>query len=483
MLTSIKKFTKSFLTKTLLIIIILPFVFWGMGDVFSTGNQNIIVTIESKKISTQEFTNYLQRLNLNEEQRKNLRKTDMLDKILSDYIGKKVISLEVEDLGVKITDKSLKNIIISDKTFYRNNKFSRTAYEKFLLESGMTAPTFERSIIEQEKKRQLLTYLSEGTILPVFLIENAFRKENQIKTIKYIDLHNLFKNKKIEGKEIIKVYNENKRFFSQKFKTITYTQLTPSKLTGENEYSESFFKIINKIENDILDGEKISDLAKTYNLSLKTTEEIDLNKKNINGKKIENISDKFFQGIYKKKINSPELIIIEDKYFVGEVNTEKEINRKIEDVEVRESIVAQIKIKNIVETNNNISKKISEGKFNEAEMNAYAKKNNLEIKTKIIRGIKDDKVFSEEILKRILKLKNNDLNIITNSMLNKNFIVFIEKSEEQPFNNNSKDYKKYKAIAKLDLANKIYSTFDLGMNKKYKIEVNQKVLNRIKNTL
>jgi len=483
MLTSIKKFTKSFLTKTLLIIIILPFVFWGMGDVFSTGNQNIIVTIESKKISTQEFTNYLQRLNLNEEQRKNLRTTDMLDKILSDYIGKKVISLEVENLGVKITDKSLKNIIISDKTFYRNNKFSRTAYEKFLLESGMTAPIFERNIIEQEKKRQLLTYLSEGTVLPVFLIENAFRKENQIKTIKYIDLHNLFKNKKIEDKEIIKVYNENKKFFSQKFKTITYTQLTPNKLTGENEYSESFFKTINKIENDILDGEKISDLAKTYNLSLKTTEEIDFNKKNIDGKKIENISDKFFQGIYKKKINSPELIIIEDKYFVGEVNTEKEINRKIEDVKVRESIVAQIKIKNIVETNNNISKKISEGKFNEAEMNAYAKKNNLEIKTKIIRGIKDDKIFSEEILKRILKLKNNDLNIITNSMLNKNFIVFIEKSEEQPFNNNSKDYEKYKAIAKLDLANKIYSTFDLGMNKKYKIEVNQKVLNRIKNTL
>ena len=41
MLTSIGKFSKSFF-KLLVGIIILPFVFWGMGDVFSGGSQNII---------------------------------------------------------------------------------------------------------------------------------------------------------------------------------------------------------------------------------------------------------------------------------------------------------------------------------------------------------------------------------------------------------------------------------------------------------
>ena len=50
-----------------------------MGDVFRGGNQNVIATIDSKKISTQEFINYLNRLNLNEEQIKNL-KTDLIRK-------------------------------------------------------------------------------------------------------------------------------------------------------------------------------------------------------------------------------------------------------------------------------------------------------------------------------------------------------------------------------------------------------------------
>ena len=81
MLTSIGKFSKSFFIKLLVGIIILPFVFWGMGDVFRGGNQNVIASIDSEKISTQEFVEYLRRLNLNEDQIENLPKTDLIEKI------------------------------------------------------------------------------------------------------------------------------------------------------------------------------------------------------------------------------------------------------------------------------------------------------------------------------------------------------------------------------------------------------------------
>ena len=82
MATSIGKLSKSFFIKLLVGIIILPFVFWGMGDVFRGGNQNVIATIDSKKISTQEFMNYVNRLNLNEDQVKNLSKTDLIEQII-----------------------------------------------------------------------------------------------------------------------------------------------------------------------------------------------------------------------------------------------------------------------------------------------------------------------------------------------------------------------------------------------------------------
>jgi hypothetical protein len=142
MLTSIGKYSKSFFVKLLVGIIILPFVFWGMGDVFRGGNQNVIATVDSEKISTQEFVEYLRRLNLSEKQIKNLSKTDLVEKILSEYIGKKVMALEIEKLGISLNDNSLRKLIKSDKLFYKDEKFSRTEYEKFLIKSGITAPQF-----------------------------------------------------------------------------------------------------------------------------------------------------------------------------------------------------------------------------------------------------------------------------------------------------------------------------------------------------
>ena len=55
MIASIGKFSKSFIAKVFVAIIALPFILWGMGDVFRSGNQNVIAEINETKISTKEF--------------------------------------------------------------------------------------------------------------------------------------------------------------------------------------------------------------------------------------------------------------------------------------------------------------------------------------------------------------------------------------------------------------------------------------------
>ena len=81
------------------------------------------------------------------------------------------MKLEIEDLGISINDNSLRNILKNDDLFLKDKKFSRTKYEKFLLESGITAPDFEANIVEQESRRQLLSSLSSGISIPDTLIE------------------------------------------------------------------------------------------------------------------------------------------------------------------------------------------------------------------------------------------------------------------------------------------------------------------------
>jgi len=484
MLTSIKKITTSILAKVLIVIIILPFLFWGMGDVFRGGNQNILATVESEKISAQSFVEYVNRLNLNEKQRKNLNTTDLLDRILSDYVGKKIISLEIKKQGINLSNKSLKEIITTDIEFQEENKFSRTKYEKFLLESGISAPIFERNIAEQEKKRQLLTFLSEGVLLPQALIKKEFENENQIKSIQYLELDKLYENIQIKNEEIKKTYESNKSIFAQKFKKISYTELLPNNLTGQKEYNEAYFDKINEVENDILDGSKMTDFLDIFNLTLITIEETNRLKKNKKGKDILKTDKELFKKMFNlTNVDKPELININNKYYIGVIDKVEQINRTLDDIEIKESIISQLKIKHIIESNTDIVKKMSEGKFKKEQFDKFGKDNKIDTNKIILKDTKDESIFVSGMIKEIFKIKDGELQLITDSMLTKNYIIFSEKTEKLPFDVNSKDYKKYKSKAKLNLANQIYSTFDEDVNNRYNVEINQKVLKRIKNTL
>ena len=483
MLTSIKKATSSFFTKVLIGLIILPFVFWGMGDVFRTGNQNVLVNIDAEKIGVQNFVNYLSQLNLTDEQRKNLSKTDLLDRILSDYIGKKIIAMEIETGGVKLSNSSLKEIITSDETFKKDNQFSRTEYEKFLLENRMSPTMFEQNISEQEKKRQLLTYLSEGINLPNFLINKEFQNENQNKTIQYLELDDLYKNKKFTDEEIKKIYDENKQFLVREFKKINFVELLPSNLTGQPEYNEAYFKRIDEIENGILDGKKINDFTQEFNLSLNTINETDRNKKNKLGQDIIKLEDGLFERMFNVEANKASLINLNNKYFLSEVESINQITRDLEDEEIRNAITSQLKIKYIAENNIKIVKQLSEGKFKKEQFDNFSKENNISIKNTTLKNLEDETIFNKDIIREIFKVKDNELQLITDSTLTKNYIIYSVKTEFPPFDENNKKFTEYETKAKLGFSNQIYGTFDAAVNERYDVKINEKVLTRIKNTL
>ena len=483
MLTSIGKYTKSFFVKILVGIIILPFVFWGMGDIFRGGNQNIIVTIDSEKIGSQEFVNYLQRINLSEEERKDIAKTNLLERILSEYTGRKIISLEIEDMGIRLSDSALKNIIINDDAFKKDGKFSRTKYEKFLIESSLSAPAFEENIAEQEKKRQLLNFLSKGIVIPQYLIESEYKKENQIKEIRYLDLNEYFNKQVVKKEDIKKLYDENKDLFIEQFKSISFIELKPEILTGKKDYDEVFFKKIDEIENEILDGKNISIIAQERNLKTINTKEINFDKKDLSGNLTKNIPEELFKKIFiKQKINEPELIDIGNKYYLAEIISLNKRNRDINDKLVNDAINSKLKVQYKLELNTKITKEISEGNFDINNMIDFGNKNNIKINDYTIRTLTNNDVFSKGIIKRIYETDDNKITLITDSKLTKNFLVFIKKTKYPKLAKDSEDYKKYLTKAKFSIANKIYTTYDIGVNNKYNVTLNNKVIERIKNS-
>ena len=244
------------------------------------------------------------RLNLNEEQIKNISKTDLIEQILSDYIGKKVMSLEIKKLGIVINDNALRDIIKNDKTFFKDDKFSRTEYEKFLIKSGITAPQFEANIVEQEKRRQFLSSLAGGIVVPDILVEKEFRKENQTKTIQYINLDKYHSKNKPSQENIKQLYERNKNVFFTELKSIRFAEIKPELISGDKEYDENFFKQLDIIENNVLDGQSFEETTNANNLKIVEFNKVNAKKEN-EAKKDESLPDNLFKDLQFKNTRSP----------------------------------------------------------------------------------------------------------------------------------------------------------------------------------
>ena len=483
MATSIGKLSKSFFIKLLVGIIILPFVFWGMGDVFRGGNQNVIATIDSKKVSTQEFVNYVNRLNLNEEQVKNLSKTDLIEQILSEYIGRKVMALEIEKIGIVVSDNALRDIIKNDKLFFKDDKFSRTEYEKFLIKSGITAPQFEANIVEQEKRRQFLSSLAGGIVVPEMLVEKEFKKENQTKTIEYIDLEKYHSKNKPSRESLKELYERNKNIFFVELKSIRYAEIKPELISGSADYNENFFKQLDLIENKVLDGQTFDETTVANNLKIIEFNKINANKEDENKNKIEKLPDNLFNKIYNiKNTQSPEVINIEGKYYLAEVKDAEKKNKTMDDPEVVEALNAQLSFKEKIENNTSLAKDISLGAFKNGNFKKFADDNGLEVKNYKISSLKQNDIFSDGLIKNIFLTNDGEINLITNNTFTKSFLISTKKTEYKTLDKNSNEFEQYEAKARLNLINKIYKSYDESVNQKYKVELNQRTIDRVKNS-
>ena len=112
----------------------------------------------------------------------------------------------------------------------------------------------------------------------------------------------------------------------------------------------------------------------------------------------------------------------------------------------------------------------------------FASTNKLEIKNYKIKGLKQNEIFSEGVIKRIFLTKDNEIDLITNNTLTKSFLVLVITTDYKDLNKNSNEYEQYEAKARLNLINKIYQSHDNNLNEKYKVEFNQRTIERVKNS-
>ena len=470
MIGKLRGFSNSKLAGVLVGIIIIPFVFWGMGSVFSGGNTNNVAKINNEIISSKDFINFVNDSRLtNEIIKANLDK-NIIENILSELISEKLIEMEIKELNVKVSEEALANKIRSNAILLdENNKFSRVKYEKFLLENNLTASSFENSLRKQELKKNLFNYISGGIISPYFLKNKIYISENKKIELEFLDL-DLVHDKTATDIEVEEFIKNNQDLLKIDFIDAAYTKITPQNLVEINEFNDEFFKKIDEIENNILNGSNLNEISKIYNLKLDKISNFVLNDN----------SDEILEEIYSKR-NQDKLQLIDknDYYLIFEISN---INKKIPNRSNKDfikSVKKNVILKKKFEFNKELYEKIDEKLFNDDEFIKISKdKNN--IKSITLKNLNDINFFDSESVELIYTLPNKSFTLVTGET-NKVYLTKIKDIYYSNIDKNDNNISEYSTKSNNDIINNIYTSYDLSLNTKYNVKIFNQTIERVKN--
>jgi len=480
MLGSLRTFTSSIYAKILMGIIIIPFVFWGMGSSFVGGNKNIIVVIEKEKYSVEEFGNFVEKFAVATNKKIN---ASQVEELLSMFISEKLMESEIEHFKIVLSDDSLAKLIRHQKDFKRDNKFSRIEYEKFLLKNNITAINFENNLSKAETKKQLLDFIGGGVFPSKFSVSAAYDKINQKRKIELINLNDVFKKKaNITNNQIKSYFENNKNKYIEIYKSVKLLELNPKKLTGNGEFSSLFFEKIDEIDNIVMQEKSIDYIIQKYNLEKANTFTFDKFGNEINSKKIDNLPKDLIENILNlEDYQSTSLIEDNEKYFILQIVKTENIQKEFDDEDVQNDILLNLekiaKRKFIA----GIISKINNNNFNKYDFDSLSKKENIPIDKISLINRNDDKIINKELINQIYAFPEKKVIVVNDIGLTENFLVYINEIENVAIDENSKEYDKYLNLAKLKITSELYNTYDSYIKKRYKIDINYQALDTVKN--
>tara|TARA_Y100001935_G_C17269882_1_gene491316 strand:+ start:102 stop:1514 length:1413 start_codon:yes stop_codon:yes gene_type:complete len=467
MLSSLRNFSKSKIAGVFVGIIILPFVFWGMGGVFNSGNTNVIVKINEKKISTQEFIDYLNNTNVPQQTIRDNIDKNIIEELLSGLVSTTLLELEVKDYDLIISENTLLQKIKKNKNFHdENGNFQRIKYEKFLLENNQSAPAFELRLRGRELQRNLFDYIGAGTVSPKFLIEKLYNDENKKLNLEFINLENFYKKKEnITEEDLVSFLQENEDTLKIEYVDFDYAIINPKNLIGVEEFNQSFFDKIDEIEVDI--SNEISFETVVSKINIKPTI--------INNFKFSSDKNEIEKKIYELRANKYDIFEIGDNYIIYNIRNMEQKKPDLKDNQTRDEIIELVTQKNRYDYNLKLLEKINNKEFNNDD---FVKMGKNQIQNIKLNSIKDNKKFEIKAVELLYSIPVNSFTLINDE---KNNIYLAKVKSVKNDVVDKKKFKDYPNKQNSNLKNSMLKSYDLFLNKKYNVVLNQKTIERVKN--
>ncbi|ARJ47802.1 SurA N-terminal domain-containing protein [Candidatus Pelagibacter sp. RS39] len=468
MIGSFRNFAKTKFAGILVFIMIIPFVFWGMGSMFSSGNTNSIVKINESNVSTEEFIDYLNNSGIPQKTIRENLNNNIIEELLSGLVSTKILDLEIREYDLIISKETLLKMIKKNKNFLDDQgNFQRLKYEKFLLENNQSAPQFELRLKNRELQKNLFSFVGAGTVSPKFLVKKLYEEQNKKLEIDFINLDKFYKKKgDFTDNDLKKFLEENKENLKVDYLDFEYSIINPKNLIGVDEFNQSFFDKIDQIEIDISNEVPFNSIVS--NLNLKSTKVKDF--------LFSSDKNEVEKKIFELKGTDFDIFELGDDYVLYKIQKNESREPDITNSQTKEEILDLIFQKNKFDYNTNLIEKIKNNEFNDNEFIQMGQQN---IKTAKLNSIRDNKKFDINAVKILYSLPINSFTLINDEK--ENIYLAKVKDYQVELTDNNNEIIDYTNKQNSNLKNNMLKSYDLYLNSRYNVTLNQKTIERVKN--
>jgi peptidyl-prolyl cis-trans isomerase D len=159
MLQKIRDRVQGWIASVILLLLIVPFAFWGINYYFDSGGDVVVVSIDDRDVPLRDYQRTLQNLRqrwIAATEGKVPADEELLKRqTLDSLVNRELLSGAADNLGLRISDAQIRGAIERVDAFHGANGFDRVVYESALGQMGLTPTGFETQVRDDLTAEQL----------------------------------------------------------------------------------------------------------------------------------------------------------------------------------------------------------------------------------------------------------------------------------------------------------------------------------------
>ncbi len=226
-------------------LIIIVFVFWGIGSVQAP--TNTVASVNGSKITMREFQRSYSRMaqeiqrvipGVTEEQ---LASFQLEANVLQQLIFTKLLEDASEETGIDVSTFALRNAIVS-LPYFKNDKgeFDKTIYEEMLKQSGQSAAEFERALRQDLLPEDFTKLLTSGLYISDASARDQYNFVMEKRSMEYVLFPYDTAAQVVTDEEIEDAYNKSKALYALPARIqLEYINFNPDKLADPSSVTDA----------------------------------------------------------------------------------------------------------------------------------------------------------------------------------------------------------------------------------------------------